>query len=625
MGAKKNHRIILSAAVVLLAILAIAGKPGLTDSEPLAIEKALLSKVKINQSKRKVVQRHQTRKKTPRRIIADSIPDSLALRGRLTLTNGRPVRGVVVSDGFSCSTTDARGYYRFRRNAKAKFVFYSVPNWCEVPTHSSDDLTACIYQRIEKTDSAYNFKLKALPKGKETNYTMIVFGDPQVTNAFSPYYTGPNDNPVKKSDIQRFTDETMTDVKRTIAQLPEGTAVYGLSMGDDVQYYGGYNATLEMQIRRALGSSSMLLFSVIGNHDQDGKALYKRKWEENFGPTDFSFDRGDEHYVCINNCFFTKGKAYYSPGELHASQMRWLRQDLALTPKNKKVILCYHIPFTFGNSPYGKAKPVGIESEKGHFTSSRLSSLLSLLEQFEGGYELFCGHTHFACNHEIEYEGRHVMEHCHAAACGNIWQSNVNICGTPNGYYVYTFKGTQLADCYYKGTFWNAKKQMTIFRAETNFNQESYADDWDLPEKKNVLIANVFNADSRWKIIAIEDGKSSPMQRISSKGQDAFATGYHHKYSQSVSYWFVSKQNGYLIMNHLYYYEPKNPNSHITIKAIDPYGHTYTASSSDVITEPFANFAHYYKSEYKEVKKQKEQMHKDSLETKKEDHANAIQ
>ena len=125
-----------------------------------------------------------------------------------------------------------------------------------------------------------------------------------------------------------------------------------------------------------------------------------------------------------------------------------------------------------------------------------------------------------------------------------------------NGYYVYTFEGTRLADCYYnyKGTFWKANKQMTLFRAETNFNQKSYADDWNLPSKKNVLIANVF-----------------------------------------------------------------------TIKSIDPYGHTYTASSSDVITEPFANFAHYYKSEYKEVKKQKERMRKDSLETKKEDHANAIQ
>ena len=40
----------------------------------------------------------------------------------------------------------------------------------------------------------------------------------------------------------------------------------------------------------------------------------------------------------------------------------------------------------------------------------------------------------------------------------------------------------------------------------------------------------------------------------SGKGQDAFAAGYHHKYSESVSYRFVSKGNGYLInRQHLVY------------------------------------------------------------------------
>ena len=45
----------------------------------------------------------------------------------------------------------------------------------------------------------------------------------------------------------------------------------------------------------------------------------------------------------------------------------------------------------------------------------------------------------------------------------------------------------------------------------------------------NVVIANVFNAESGWKLYAIEDGRQYPMHRISSKGQDAFATGYHPK------------------------------------------------------------------------------------------------
>ena len=553
-----------------------------------AVAKAIIELADQEQAKQKAVAQKQAEEE--KKI-------DYTTSGTLRDTEGQAMADVIVSDGYTCVKTDSMGHYEFKRNKLARFIYYSVPANCEVPTHSETDRTACFYQPVKADQKEYDFTLTRLPEGKEKKYKMIVIGDPQVTNAFSPYYTSPDDNPVKKSDVERFTTQTMKDIKQTIKNLPNGTPVYGLSMGDDVQYYGGYNAALERQIREALGSSEMRIFSVIGNHDQDGKALYKRKWEENFGPTDFSFDRGDEHYICINNCFFYRGMAYYSPGELHQSQVEWLKQNLALTPKDKKIILCYHIPFTFGNAPFGKAKPVGIESEKGHFTSSRLTSLLELLEQFEGGYELFCGHTHFAINHEIEYEGKHLMEHCHAAACGNIWQSNINICGTPNGYYVYTFDGTHLSDCYYKGTFWDRTKQMTLFRAETNFNGESYAEDWALEKGKNVLVANVFNADSRWKIYAIEDGKEYPMHRINSKGQDAFATGYHHKYSESVSFRFVSKQNGYLIMNHLYYYVPKNPDATITIKAIDPYGHIYKGSSKDAISEPFANFAHYYKSE----------------------------
>ena len=366
-------------------------------------------------------------------------------------------------------------------------------------------------------------------------------------------------------------------------------------MGDDVQYYGGYNATLERQIRNALGSSDMRLFSVIGNHDQDNKPLYQKKWEDTWGPEDYSFDRGDIHFVCFNNVHFYHGGLYYQPGELTNAQMAWLKKDLSFVNKNKKVILNYHIPLTFGNRPDQKAAALGIESEKGHYRSSRLIEILHLLSSFKGGYELFCGHTHFALNHEINYHGVQIMEHCHAAACGNIWQSNINICGTPNGYYVYTFSGHQLTNCYYKGTFWEADKQMSLFRAETNFNNESYSADWNLPKDKHAIIANVFNADSHWRIIAIEDGIEYAMTRISSKGQDAFATGYHHKYSKSVSYGFISKKNGYLIMNHLYYYIPKNPDALIIIKATDEYGNTYTSSTANIVTEPFFNYAHYYK------------------------------
>ena len=518
------------------------------------------------------------------------------IRGILRDTDGKPVAGVMVSNGIECTLTDSLGEYKLKNDPAARFVFYSVPSYCEVPVHSATDRTANFYLPILKNKFRYNFTLTRLPGGTETNYRMIVIGDPQVTNAFNPYYNTPDDNDIEMSDVERFTTETMVDIRRTMRALPQGTPVYGLSMGDDVQYYGGYNPMLERQIREALGSSEMRLFSVIGNHDQDGNPEYLHKWEENWGPTDYSFDRGEEHYVCFNNVQFLRKGGYYSPGELTDRQMKWLQQDLSLTPKTKKVILCYHIPLTFGNSPFHLATPVGNAGEKGHYASSRLSALLSMLMEFRG-YELFCGHTHFAINHEIEHEGHHVLEHCHAAACGNIWQSNVNICGTPNGYYVYSFSGTRLRNCYYKGTFWDAHKQMTLFRADTDFNGESYAADWNLSRGKNIIIANVFNADSRWRIYAEENGVEYPMQRIDSKGQDAFATGYHHKYEVATSFRFISKQNSYLIMNHLYYYEPKHPDSDIMIIARDPYGNVFRESLDEVVTEPFYNYAHYYKEE----------------------------
>ena len=154
--------------------------------------------------------------------------------------------------------------------------------------------------------------------------------------------------------------------------------------------------------------------------------------------------------------------------------------------------------------------------------------------------------------------------------------------------------GTNITDCYYKGTFWPRSRQMTLFKASTDFNGESYAADWQLPEDSGAIIANVFNADSRWRVYAVENGVEREMRRVNHQGQDAFATGYHHRYSKSVSYQFVSKKNGYLIMNHLYYYVPRSAESRIMVKVKDAYGNTYTSSTDDVIREPFFNFAHYY-------------------------------
>lgn len=522
---------------------------------------------------------------------SDVTENEYDVTGKITDQNGNALEGVVVSDGYTCVKTDAQGEYAFNRNANAKFVYYTVPADCEVPVHSSKDNTANFYQSLVDGTYQYDFKLTKLSGGKENNYMMIVIGDPQVTNKFNPYYESADDNAINKSDVMRFADETMADIKKTIASLPAGTPVYGLTMGDDVQYYGGFNATLEAEIRAKLGSSSMKLFSVIGNHDQDGNALYKSKWEEAWGPTDYSFDRGDVHYVCFNNVWFYSGATYYQPGELTDAQISWLESDLKLADKSKMVVLSYHIPLTFGNRPLTGATSIG----DGHYASNRLQKILDLLGEF-ADYRLFCGHTHFAVNNEITFNGKQVYERSHAAACGDIWQSNINIDGVPNGYYVYTMGGAAITNCYYKGTNWDKDKQMSVFRADTDFNGESYAADWSLTKGKGVVVANIFNADSKWKVYAIENGVKTEMTRLQqTPGQDAFAVGYHKKFAVANSYSFFSKQNTYLRMNHWYSYTPQDANAEVTIEATDSYGNTFKGSTANAITEPFYNYAHWYK------------------------------
>ncbi len=116
---------------------------------------------------------------------SENISINPIVRGTITDTDGRPMKGVVVSDGFTCTVTNEKGLYIFARNANARFVWYSVPSDCEIPVHSSVDRTAMIYKPLSAKRHVYNFTLRRFPGGRERSFRLLVFGDPQITNAAS--------------------------------------------------------------------------------------------------------------------------------------------------------------------------------------------------------------------------------------------------------------------------------------------------------------------------------------------------------------------------------------------------------------------------------------------------------
>lgn len=89
-----------------------------------------------------------------------ALPPDTSLVGTLSDEQGQPMPRVVVSDGYTCTLTDTMGRYHLRRNPRARFVYYTVPDYCEVSTHSPTDHTACFYQSLVKGQDTYDFTLR---------------------------------------------------------------------------------------------------------------------------------------------------------------------------------------------------------------------------------------------------------------------------------------------------------------------------------------------------------------------------------------------------------------------------------------------------------------------------------
>ena len=296
------------------------------------------------------------------------------LYGVVSDKEGNPLSGIVVSDGFQCVSTDARGFYQMKRNAQAEFVNYSIPSGYKAKSNQ-------FYQTLKADKEEYNFKLEKLADN-ENHFYLLAIADPQVTN-----------NP----EITRFTEETLPDVKATLATL--SLPVYGICLGDIVN-----NKMEHMKaMNTLLNSTTMPMFACIGNHDKDpqtdtSKPRTTKSYTAQFGPLNYSFNRGKVHFICLDNIIFSNTDDYVAG--FTDEQVEWMRQDLQYVPKDRLIILYYHIPVRESNA-------------------QNREEILSLLKGYDH-VKLMCGHTHYNQNYQITSPIQ-VEERITGAACGAWW------------------------------------------------------------------------------------------------------------------------------------------------------------------------------------------------------------
>lgn len=473
------------------------------------------------------------------------LPSQNFIHGTVNDPHGRGMAGVVVSNGYQCVLTDVNGNYRLQQHPDSRWVYCVAPATHKIGVDATGYPN--LFQRIVDADTAgHDFVLQPLD-ALERSFSLYVIGDPQCKDA---------------RDVKRFVNETVSDIRTTAQQA--AAPVYGLVMGDIAED----NSALFADMRTALTATKVPMFAVVGNHDKDivgGNARSSVNFENHFGPLNYSFNRGEVHFIGIDNVHFSSATKFTAG--ITNEQLEWLRQDLSFVPKNKMIVLYYHVPMR-GSS------------------DKNWQAVLTLLKPY-ANVRLMSAHTHYADLYYYPAQHNNIWEMIHPASCGAWWFSNINGDGTPNGYAVYQFEGPQIVNNYYKSVGQDRARQMRLHRGadQTGGSYETFTYRVNTSTKftDKTVVANIWNANKRWTVQISEGG--GPLQKMYYLGQtvDSWSMGYHigvvgrgHTATDGVGGEPGGNRKSFeTVCKHIYYFEPQSADSPIRVVATDEYGNIY--------------------------------------------------
>lgn len=288
---------------------------------------------------------------------------------------------VQVSNGVDVVQTDAKGYYDLPVGDD-NIIFVIKPSGYMFPLDETNHPQFyCLHKPKGSPETKYagvsaTGKLPKsldfpLHKTEEPNsFSAFIFGDPQAYNMDELAY-------FKKGIVAE-------------AKLRKGP-VFGISLGDLV----GDDLSLHPAYKQTIGEMGVPWYNVIGNHDLNfdvtADQLSDESFERVFGPANYAFNVGNAHFMILDNIIYphpTTGKGYQ--GGFRDDQLAFIKNNLAYVPKEKLVVLAFHIPLNPSNGPAFR-----VEDRK---------RLFELLKDFPHTLSL-SAHTHY--QEQIFYNEKH--------------------------------------------------------------------------------------------------------------------------------------------------------------------------------------------------------------------------
>lgn len=213
---------------------------------------------------------------------------------------------VPVSDGLHVVLTDANGVYSLSGHDRARFLFITTP--------SGYKTSNAYYHRINAGRTTYDFPVSICRGGIKSDGThrFIHISDTEIH--------GKEGNQVWTNNLRDYAaNEKIAFIVHT----------------GDICYEAGLNSHIQL-LNTSLMEDTQVFYG-IGNHDLVKGTYGEELFEKLYGPTYYSFDVGNVHYVMTPMLH-----GDHAPGYTKEDVYRWMKNDLVQVDKGKSVIVFNH-------------------------------------------------------------------------------------------------------------------------------------------------------------------------------------------------------------------------------------------------------------------------------------------
>lgn len=375
--------------------------------------------------------------------------DGSNIYGKVVSADGRPLNGVVVTDGHQCVITADDGTYSMISDlTTTRFVYISLPSGYDAEVINS---VPQFFKRVRRYENAVSADFVLTESAPQDEYTLVMIGDPQI-----PGFNIDN-------SAEQFRDHVITDIN-TLKETDKG--LYAISVGDVIYNdIPGYDAYTD-----ACSAASFPIFNTIGNHDLDPAScchtnLSVTNFENHVSPTNYSFNIGNVHYIILNTMPFVQEKSSegYSIG-ISDECLDWFKSDLDHVSKDRTIVICGHYLLF---DPWKRVT-----------RWKNATRMLELLEPYEK-VTAWAGHTHSNFGGKFKWKDC-TIDAIKVARCNGATRTNREYTndGTPNGYMVVDVKGGELT-WYYKSVNKDKSHQMRVYSPEVTRDGYVKANIWN--------------------------------------------------------------------------------------------------------------------------------------------------